>query len=92
MPNLKAFGKIGLRVAGIMVPQIAAVEAAAMEIRSGRDKKAAVLQTVAASLDLSEALSGQEICDQTLLAEGLSQINDGFVKVMKSLEPQNDPR
>lgn len=88
--NLKAFGKMGLTVAGIMVPQIAAVEAAVTEIRSGPDKKKAVLDAVKSSIELSEALSGQEIADEALLFEGLGQINDGYVKVMKAVQPQKE--
>lgn len=87
MPNLKAFGKLGLSIAGVMVPQIAQVEAAVKEIKSGPDKKKAVLDAVKSSIDLSEVLSGQEIADQDLLFEGLSEINDGYVKVLKSVQP-----
>jgi hypothetical protein len=86
MPNFKAFGRIGLRVAEVMVPQIAQVEAAVKELRSGPDKKKAVLDAVKASIDLSEVLSGHEILDQDLLLEGIGQLNDGYVKVMKALE------
>lgn len=88
MPKWASFGRVGLKVAGIMVPQIAAAEAAFTDLKSGPDKKKAVLDAVRSSIDLSEIISGQDIADQALLFEGLSEINDGYVKVMRALEPK----
>jgi hypothetical protein len=56
MPNWKAFGKVGLTIAKVMVPQ--------------------------------EALSGRELVDVALFQEGLSQVNDGMVKIMNALHVQ----
>lgn len=83
--NWGAFAKVGLTIAKVMVPQIATVEAAVVGIKRGPDKKAAVLDTLRSSIELAEVLSGKEIVDQQLLLDGLGEINDGFVKVMKSL-------
>lgn len=88
--NFKQFGKVALTVGGVMVPQIAAAEQAFTAVRSGPDKKKAVLDAVKSSIELSELLSGQEIADADLLMEGLGQINDGYVKVMKAVQPQKE--
>jgi len=89
MPKMgwKGFGKVGLAVAGVMLPQIAAAEQAIQAARkaSGPEKRDKVLAAVTSSVALTEALSGHEIVDEALMAEGLSQINDGYVKVMKAL-------
>ncbi len=85
--NIKQFGKVALTVGGVMVPQIAQAEAAFKQVKSGPDKKKAVINAVRSSVELSELLSGQEIADEALLFEGLSDINDGYVKVMRALHP-----
>lgn len=82
--NAKAFGKIGLAVAKVMVPQIATVEEAVNGLK-GPDKKKAVIETVASSLELAEALSGKEIVDVPLFLHGLEQVNEGLVKIANSL-------
>jgi hypothetical protein len=84
--DAKLFGKIGLAAAKVMVPQIAVVEQAVTEIKSGPDKKKAVLDTLSSSIELAEALSGRELLDQALLLEGFGEINDGLVKVMKAVQ------
>ena len=83
--KLKLFGRIGLAIGKVVVPQIATVEAAVGEFRSGKDKQAAVLHTVKASLELSEALSGKDIIDIEKFSEGLRMINDGYVLVMNAV-------
>lgn len=93
MPNWKAFAKIGLSVAKVMVPQIAQVESAVAGIKSGPDKKKAVMDTVSQSIELAEVLSGKEIADVPLLMQGISEMNDGYVKVMNAIkhDPEQEP-
>ena len=83
--RLKIFGKIGLAVGKVMVPQIAQVEAAVKELKAGDDKRKAVIGTVTSSLALAEALSGEEIADVEQFQRGLTMINDGYVLLMNSL-------
>ena len=89
--NAKAFGKIGLAVAKVMVPQIATVEEAVTAIKSGPDKKAAVLNTVASSIELAEVLSGKEIANVPLLMEGIGDLNDALVKILNALPKEAQP-
>jgi hypothetical protein len=89
MGKWDTFGKVGFAIAKVAVPQIASVEQAVTAIKSGSDKKQAVLDTVQSSIELTEALSGKEILDQALLVRGLGKINDGYVDVMNAVTPKD---
>ena len=81
---LVSFLKIGKAVAESLVPQIAIVESAVTNLKSGGDKKQNVLDILNASPAIIEAVAGKEIMDEALFAEGVSQVNDGLVKIMKA--------
>jgi hypothetical protein len=83
--DAKLMGKVGLAAARVMVPQIAQAEDAFKAIKSGPDKKKAVLEAVLASVEMSEALSGKEILNQQLLAEGLGELNDAIIKIQRAV-------
>lgn len=86
--DFKTFGKVSLAVARVAVPQIEAVEKgikAVGEAKSGTEKRKAVVGTVRSSVELAEAMAGQEIMDEDLFEQGLNKINDGYVDIMNSL-------
>jgi len=81
---MKGFLKLIFSVLKTMVPAIATVEEAIKEIKAGAEKKKAVLSIVMATPEIVEALSGKEVIDENLFKQGLSQINDGLVKIMNA--------
>lgn len=93
--NVKVVGNIALAAARVAIPQIAAVEEGIKAVgaaKAGNDKRKAVVGTVRSSVELAEALSGQEIIDEALFEEALNQINDGYVKLMKAIRtPEAQP-
>jgi len=81
---MKGFLKLIFSVLKTMVPAIATVEEAIKEIKAGAEKKKAVLSIVMATPEIVEALSGKEVIDENLFKQGLSQINEGLVKIMNA--------
>ena len=85
MAILRTFLKVGLEVAKAAIPAIATVEVAVRKAKSGGDKKTAVVEIVKVSPMIAELLANKEIVDEKLFAEGVAQVNDGYVKIMNSL-------
>lgn len=86
--NAKVLGGITLAVARTAVPQIGLVEAGIKAVgaaKAGEEKRRAVVTTVRSSVELAEALSGQEIADEAEFERALNMINDGYVLLMKSV-------
>ena len=79
------FGKGLLTVAKLMVPKIAEVEDDIKAIKSGPEKKAAVLETILDSLDVAEQL-GVTIMTDPRVVEALGKVNDALVEAHKVLE------
>lgn len=84
--DLKGFLKIALGIGETFVPAIATVEHAVTAIKSGGDKKAAVLEIVKASPAIAEAISQKDIVNNALFEQGISKVNDGYVDIMNSLK------
>lgn len=84
--KLKIFMDIGIAIAKTQVPAIATVELAVKNLKAGKDKKENVLEIVKNSPVIAELISGKEIIDEDLFNEGLSEINDGYVKIMDSIK------
>jgi len=80
--KLKAFLKIGLAVSKIIVPEIASAE---QVFGGGSRKKAAVKDSLMVIPEVVLALQDKEVINKELFEEGLSEINDGLVKIMNSL-------
>jgi hypothetical protein len=54
--------------------------------KTGAEKLIAVKQVVRNALVASELLSGKQIVDENLLDQGITEITNGAVKVMKAVE------
>lgn len=92
MNFLQSFLKIGFELAKTMVPAIATVEVAIKEIKAGGKKKDAVIQIIRSSPEIYEMIRNKEIIDEKMFGEGLSMINDGYVKIMNSVKkPAAEP-
>jgi hypothetical protein len=63
--GLPKWAGVGLRIAGLVFPQIAAVEAAARAIGGlkGKQKQDAVVELFRASVEAAEGLAGKQIFD-----------------------------
>lgn len=83
---LKNFLTVGLKIAEIQVPAIATVEQAVKSVKAGGDKKDAVLEIVKNAPALIEAGLDKDIINDTLFQQGIGEINDGYVKVMKAIQ------
>lgn len=80
------FLKIANEIAKQTVPGVAMAEGAISAIKSGADKKKAVLELVKSSLLTIEAVSEKDLINDPLFAEGLSEVNDGFAKILKAVQ------
>lgn len=90
---LKEFARVGLEIAKVAIPAIGTVEMAVKKLKSGKDKKEAVLEIIKASPMIAEVLANKEVIDEKLFAQGISKVNDGYVDIMNSLRPAaNDPK
>ncbi len=87
--KLKWFGKIGLAVGKTIVPQIGLAEEVFQNFKAGPDKKKAVLDGVLSAPDLAP-LVGMAIADPDLFREGVAEVNDGYVKILKACKPAAD--
>lgn len=82
----KAFGQIGLALAKQMVPGVVMAENAVKALKSGGDKKEAVIAAALSATELTEFIKDNpNLVDNALLREGLEQVNDGYVKIAKAL-------
>ena len=87
--KLQWFAKIGLAVGKTIVPQIGLAEDVFQQIKSGPDKKKAVLDGVLSAPDLAP-LVGMAIADPDLYREGVELVNEGMVKILKAGKPAAD--
>lgn len=81
--NIKSvFGTIakGLSLLPYLVQGAEAIHGA----KTGPEKKGAVLDLAENAIGISEMISGKEIVDEKLFREGLDQVIEGQVKIMKA--------
>lgn len=86
--NKKLFLKIGLTVGKMVVPQIALAEGivdAVQQVRSGKDKREAVLKAATDAVQLIEFGANKDLVNDAEFLEGLRLVNDGNVKIMRAI-------
>lgn len=84
---LTGFLKAGYAIGKSIVPEIATAERVYKGIKNGPDKKASVIEGVLLAPEIVELVEGHQIHNPALFKEGVSEINDGYVKVLKSFSP-----
>lgn len=84
--GLLSFLKVGNEILKTMMPQIAIAENSIVGIAKGADKKKSVIDAVMIAPVIAELIKGKELVDEKLFQEGVSDINDGLVKVMKAFK------
>jgi len=92
MGLLGVFLKVLGRITGVIPLAVEIAELAgalfAKGQKSGPLKLQLVRQAVRRSLEASEILVGKDIVDEALLDEGITEITNGAVKVMKAVQPK----
>lgn len=83
---LKQFLLIGKAIGENMVPSIALVENAIISMKSGGDKKAAVIDIIKGSVQTLETVLDKQIVDDPLFIQGIGKVNDGYVDVMNAIK------
>lgn len=85
------FAKIGLAVAGAVVPGVAQVEAAVNEFKSGKDKREAVLKLATGAVQAVEFAASEDLVNDAEFQMGLRMINDGNVLMMRAFQRVQKP-
>lgn len=80
------FLKIANEVVKQAVPGVAMAESAIVAIKSGADKKAAVVELIKSSLMATEDISDKDLVNDPMFAEGVDEVNDGLVKILKAIQ------
>lgn len=85
MTKKKLFAKLGLTIAKAVVPEIALVEDGIEALKSGKDKREAVLKVATGAVATSEFLLDKDLVNDADFQAALRLINDGNVLLMKAI-------
>jgi hypothetical protein len=85
-PILKNFLLVGKAIGEQMLPGIAGVETAIKAVKAGGDKKAAVVEIVKSSMEVTESLLDKDLVNDPMFSEAIDEINDGYVKLLNAIK------
>ena len=93
-PILKTFLKVGQVLIENMVPGVAQVEAIAKSIPAlkGKAKADAVIDLSVQSILAAEGISGKDFVENAEFQAGITEVNEGLVKVLHAVQAAHAPK